>query len=355
MIQGPSGLAVTLVPSRPHLLGLLSLLSLLGIALGGCGGVGAEPRTTPLDAAEPTVRTTELGGTPGALAVGEDAVWVADATRGRLVAVGLRSGEVEGRPVAVPAPLGLASGEGAVWVAAGTGAISRVDPTTRRRSAVARVADPGGIAAGLGSVWVTSRRDGTVTALDPRTGRPRGAPVRTGDTPGDVRLGFGSAWVANTGDGTVTRIDARSRRPVGDPIRVSDAQVLSLAVGEGAVWAAATDSAQNARVELRRIEPDGGEVGEDAVALPTGLPLELAAGLGSVWATDAGNVLPGTPPRRAAVRRIDARERVPAGAPVPLPAAPGGVAVGAGAVWVTTSGDGALRRIVPGAVDRSAR
>lgn len=321
-------------------------------ALVGCARTSP---TGPLAAEPPDVRTIVVGGSPTEVAVAGDAVWVADARRGRLVAVDPATARPTARPVRIDAPLDLAVGEGALWVTSGTGAVRRIDPSTRRAALVARVRDPGGVAAGLGSVWVTSRRDGTVTALDPRTGAMRGRPVRTGTVPGDVVVGFGAVWVANTQDGTVSRLDPRSRQPIGGPIQVAEAQILALAAGQDGVWVAATDSAQNASVELRRIEPGNGALDERAVGLPTGVPVDLAAGLGSVWSTDVGNRLPGTPGRDPALLRVAADARVPAGRPIPVGDEPTGVATGAGAVWVTSAGDGALRRIVPGAVDAVPR
>jgi len=323
-------------------------------ALPGCGQDAAD-RPRALEAAPADVRTTVLGGFPTEVAVAGDGVWVADARRGRLVTVDPASVRPTGRPVRIGAPLALAAGEGALWVTSAAGTVRRVDPSTRWAQLVARVRDPGGIAAGLGSVWVTSRRDGTLTALDPRTGAVRGRPARTGAVPGDVSVGFGAVWVANTQDGTVSKIDPRSRQPVGEPIQVAEAQILALAAGEGGVWVAATDSAQNTSVELRRIDPGNGAVDDQAVGLPTGVPVELAAGLGSVWSTDVGNLLPGTPARKPAVLRVAADARVPAGRPIPVGDQPTGIATGAGAVWVTSSGDGALRRIAPGAVHRASR
>ncbi len=235
-------------------------------ALVGCART--PPTGQALEAAPPDVRTIVLGGSPTEVAVAGDAVWVADARRGRLVAVDPATARPTGRPVRIDAPLDLAAGEGALWVTSGTGAVRRIDPSTRRAALVARVRDPGGVAAGLGSIWVTSRRDGTVTALDPRTGAIRGRPVRTGTVPGDVVVGFGAVWVADTQEGTVSKVDPRSRRPVGEPIQVAEAQILALAAGQGGVWVAATDSAQNASVELRRIEPGNGAVDEGRLACP---------------------------------------------------------------------------------------
>jgi peptide/nickel transport system substrate-binding protein len=53
---------------------------------------------------------------------------------------------------------------------------------------------------------------------------------------GAIDVGFGSIWVANRVDGTVSRIDPSSGRIVAR-IKVAE-RVGALAVGEGGVWVA---------------------------------------------------------------------------------------------------------------------
>ena len=168
-----------------------------------------------------------------------------------------------------------------------------------------------------------------------------------GDGPSDVALGFGSVWVSNALDGTVSRIDPKSGRVAGDPIRVAEAQVLALAVGAGGVWVVVSDSPQNARVEVRRIDPRSGEVDDERLPIPAGVPVSLAAGFGLVWATDPGNFLPGAPSRPPALRRVSEDTPALAGDPIRLEGAPADVATGSGAVWVTSAQDSTLTRVVP--------
>jgi streptogramin lyase len=318
------------------------------LLLAGCSDAARDPvRTKPVAAPPPrSVEEVRLGGTPRAVAVDGDAVWVTDPALGRLIRVDAQTLRRRGAPVEVAAPLAVAAAGGVAWVAGGTGEVVRVDDAGRARP-VAEVPDPGGIATGAGAVWVSSRRDGTLVALEARTGRRLGT-TRVGASPGEVAVGFGRVWVANTADGTVSRVDPRTRKPDGAPIEVADAQVLALAAGAGAVWAVVSDDAQNSELVLRRLDPRTGEVAPEEVALPAGSGVDVAAGLGSVWTTDPGNALPGTPARPPAlVRTRAAAPPALAGAPVELAGAPGGVTVGAGAVWVVGSGDATLRRVRP--------
>jgi streptogramin lyase len=52
------------------------------------------------------------------------------------------------------------------------------------------------VAADAGSVWVTNRDDGTVTHIDPRTGKERVvATVKLGNCQQNVATGPGGVWV----------------------------------------------------------------------------------------------------------------------------------------------------------------
>lgn len=319
----------------------------------GCGDEAKQDAGTVRTVPAPPpaqVGSLVLSGTPGAVAVGEGAVWVIDGSGGRLLQVD-PAGLSRRRPAIEvgSAASAVATGAGAIWVTRGTGEVVRVDPRTREVTPLpVRVADPVGLAAGRSGVWVASRADDTVVRLDPRDGAPSGPPIPVGDGPSDVALGFGSVWVANALDGTVSRIDAGSGRVAGQPIRVAEEQILALTVGVGGVWVAATDSPQNARVEVRRIDPRSGEVDDERVPVPAGVPVGLAAGVGWVWTTDVGSSLPGTPPRPPALRRIsDGDTPALAGGPIRLGGAPADVATGSGAVWVTSAQDRTLTRVVP--------
>lgn len=315
--------------------------------LSACGD--GEPEAPARVEADPPVERTSLrlGGAPSGLAIGAGGVWVIDGRRDRLHEVDPESLRRRGRPLRVDAPRAITTGEQAVWVLSGSGRVVRVDPRTQRvlRSPTV-IADPGGIAAGLGGVWVTSRRDRAVVRLDPRTGR-RTDRVRLGGAPADVVIGSGAVWVADAQADTVARIDPASGEV--RKRRVAGKHVLGLAAGDGGVFAATSDSEINTRVTLHRVDraPQGG-----GVPLASGLPAGLAAGLGSVWVLDAGNLLSGSPARPPALIRVATEPLARAGRPLPIAAQPTDVATGRGAVWITSAGDGTLLRIRPGRVRR---
>ncbi|MDQ3607987.1 MAG: hypothetical protein M3459_03675 [Actinomycetota bacterium] len=331
-----------------------SLLLVTALVLAACGESDGPPRTEgparTVAAPSPVVDGPHpVGASPAALAVGAGAVWVANRGSDSVSALDPSTARPLGPPIEVgKGPFDVAVGEGAVWAVAGDGTLWRIDPRTRRAERLETlVRDPGGIAAGGGSVWVTSSVPGSVSRIDPRTGRVVGKPVRTGRGAGDVVVGAGSVWVANAAAGTVSRLDAATGRPAGDPIRVGREQVLALAFGEGGVWVAKTDTPLADPIDVLRLDPQSGEPDRDPVRIPGGVPVRLTAGAGAVWATDVGNLLPGRPQRASAVIRIDPRTSAILGDPVPVGDNPTALAAGPGAVWLTSGARGTISRIAP--------
>ena len=68
--------------------------------------------------------------------------------------------------------------------------------------------------------------------------------------PSTIEFGFGFLWVAGEG-GTVTRIDPRTGKLAGRPVELG-AQISDLAVGDDAVWVLRGDG------KVRRLSPRGG-------------------------------------------------------------------------------------------------
>jgi len=118
-------------------------------------------------------------------------------------------------------PLGVRSGqvavgEEAVWVAnAEQGTVARVDPAARRvvqRISVGR--EPAGVVAGGGAVWVANSGERSVSWINPLTDTVvKTVPVGNGPT--GIALGLGAVWVANSLDNSVSRIDADTGKVVG--------------------------------------------------------------------------------------------------------------------------------------------
>jgi len=241
----------------------------------------------------------------------------------------------------------------------------RIDPHTMRVASSVPVPDPAGVALGGGSLWVTSRASDSVVRIDPQSARTIGTPIRVGSQPTDVAFAFGSVWTANSADGTVSHIDASGSQPDA-PIRVTahhplspggtaksieqpGDEVLALTAGANAIWVATTDQPRTTRqISVSRIDPKTRAVVGRRIAVTGGVPLRLAAQADAVWATDVGNLVPGSPIRPAQLLRIDPAGDDLSGPPVRVGHDPGGVTVGLGHVWVANTADNTISEILPG-------
>jgi YVTN family beta-propeller protein len=277
----------------------------------------------------------------------------------------------------------LARGDGGAEQLPGRDSLVRIDPATSDVAATIRVGqNPSAVAVGdVPGVWVASRDDGAVWRVDPATNRialrasAHGKPTEiavsgpeaiVSNGPQDANLavihapsgreenvislaaggGFlGSArvaagesgiWVAGA-DRRVGRLDLAANKIV-DPVLIEpprderrNAYFSGIAVAEDAVWV--VGDVLDPR--LWRIDPAIGEVSA-AIRLPFA-PKDVAVGAGAVWVTSQ---LDDT------VSRIDPRTNgITATVPVGRGAA--GLAVGAGSVWVANAIDATVSRIDP--------
>ena len=203
---------------------------------------------------------------------------------GRRIAVGAALVAV----AAVAATLGylVVADEPSASVAATPPTLAVIDPATNRVVASIPVGSkPVAVAAGAGGIWVGDARDGTITRVDPETRKVVktigiGAPVV------DLATGLGGVWGATGGFGEVVRIDpgvgaVAQRIPLGDPEDPVVPSVPSVGVGDGRVWAGVPEG-------LARIDPRSGEV-VDTVDLDSTQALQMAVGGGAVWVTTIAN------------------------------------------------------------------
>jgi peptide/nickel transport system substrate-binding protein len=208
----------------------------------------------------------------------------------------------------------------------------------RRRQALAAAALAAGAVALVAVLATTGGGEGgaapvpnNVVILDPEDGGVL-AHVPVGLRPADLAVGSGSVWVANLGDNTLTQIGARSRRFAGTV--TPGISVDGLAAGRSGVWVA-----DSARSVARVINPDFRSV---ARSVPIGAP-----GSGQIQAARPVAVTPDAvwiTYGYAELARLDPQtKRVVA--TIPVGNAPSGVAVGAGAAWVSDSMDGTVTRI----------
>ena len=157
-------------------------------------------RINPLSASvSATVPLAVETGALRAVAVGEGGVWVSSSD---MLAGDYRVTRIDQATNRVVATIrvergsqGLAVGPDAIWVANPIGGtVSQIDARTNR--VVRRIPvgnDPIAVAVGKGSVWVTNYRDGTVSRIDPSRGRVV-ATIRVGPHPDHLAVGLGGVW-----------------------------------------------------------------------------------------------------------------------------------------------------------------
>ena len=239
------------------------------------------------------------------------------------------------------------------------GSLIRIDPRTNQVAAQVAIGnDPSAMAADANGVWV-AEHDGTVWRLDAHTGRvisrspAYGVPADLALVPGKVaafgRSSPGVAVVVNgpsdpgvveinaaMGATTVFRIADRGPRFGGDAS--AGAGAPRVAAGPSGIWVARPDR------WVGRFDVNTGRLVQPLfIALPRGQRGDsyfsgIAVGAGGVWVL-------GDPNDRRLWRIDPATARL--AATIPLPFAPTDVAVGDGAVWVTSALADTLARIDP--------
>lgn len=179
------------------------------------------------------------------------------------------------------------------------------------------------------TVWVTSAADGTLSRIDPGTAAVAGRPVHLEEGIAGVTTGAGSVWLSSPRRGEVLRVDPASGRVTG---RIDvGGRPGAIVFGGGRVWVA-----DDAGSGVTAINAVGGRIFKRGIA-PHAAPLRLAVGAGAVWVSSATT---------GAVRRIDLGSAT-AGAPIPAGRGPAGVTVGGGLVWVANSRVDRVTRVDP--------
>jgi DNA-binding beta-propeller fold protein YncE len=185
------------------------------------------------------------------------------------------------------------------------------------------------LAVGPETVWVTSAPDGTLSEIDPKTAAVRDRPQHLEKGIAGVTSGGGSVWVSSPRGGVVLRVDPDTRQ-VTARIEVGG-RPGAIVFGGGRVWVA-----DDAGGGVTAINSAGGRIFKRGIA-PHVAPLRLAVGAGAIWVSSAST---------GAVRRIDLGTAT-AGAPIPAGRGPAGVTVGGGLVWVANSRVDRVTRVDP--------
>jgi hypothetical protein len=207
------------------------------------------------------IRGADLG-TVSDVAAGVGAVWVAEDGVG-VTQLDPRTGQVVRRVRLHAAHVTqLAAGDGAVMGVAFTDPAVRIDPYTGRILTRLQVGPATNVAIGHGSAWFL-RIDGTVVRVELRSNKvvaqiralgdyPPPPPVLSSDDgPKVIAVSADAVWVADH-TGAILRIDPTTNRVVGKLQVFRGSPVLSLADGEGALWATTRNGE---KAELARIDP----------------------------------------------------------------------------------------------------
>src|SRR4051812_1278152 len=188
---------------------------------------------------------------------------------------------------------------------------------------------------GGGDGGLSSVEPGNVGIIDPSSNEIVDQ-VPVGLRPGPIASGEDVVWVGNLQpDRNLSRIATESLAAVGD-VSLQDATPTSIAVGEGAVWAA-----HGRRGSLSRVDPQFGVTKTLDLAGPGALGAVTTGG-GFVWAVFGDSTLarvsPGGEPRGTGFAGGN----------------PAGIVYADGSVWVANSGDSTVSRFNPGTFEEGA-
>jgi class 3 adenylate cyclase/DNA-binding beta-propeller fold protein YncE len=307
---------------------------LIGAGLGGLGlmvaaltfvvirlTVGSDPGTTAANRVGSISTDGRLGTMfavgqgPGAIAVDEAAVWVANTDGGTVSRIDRQGGENASFGAGVPTDLVVAGG--LVWV---------LDPFASTLAVVspgeARIVETievhgRAMAATDEAIWLADDLTDAVHRIDPRTRAVEATiDLPPGSGPSAIAADADSVWVVNGLSGTLSHIDARSDELVGEALTVVD-RPTAVAIGARAVWIAAEGSDL-----VVRVDPATNRVARQDTVCDR--PADLAAAADVVWVACLGD---------GVVWRLSEA----GGDPVTtvLGGVPGGIAADGDAAWVT--------------------
>ena len=264
------------------------------------------------------VSDTAIGGEPSAIAVGRDAIWVADAGTNTIYEVNPTSKAIVDRIAVGHLPDALVvDQQGRLWVANdGDGTVWWIDPhaATPVRLQVAVGNGPIALAAGLGAVWVANRLDDTVSRIDPARGKVTQT-IPLPSAPAALAVSGGSLWVATDGANSVLQFDAHGKSlgpvPIADPV--------ALASSGPVLWVASQADGTVSRIVNGKITN----------TVPVGrTPSAVAATPNAVWVADQ---------LASTLSRIDPRDPNHVASTLSLEAEPNTLAAGSNSTtWVTT-------------------
>lgn len=215
-------------------LATLLALTLAGV-LAACGGEDSKDEDEKADA---PAETTEAPAAPSG-----PSLWVA-VENGNVYRVDPESGEVVATVKAGSYPSEVAVGDEAVWVAnAQSGDVTRIDPETNKATATLDTEDARSVAIGDGQVWVAriTTDPPSVVPIDPKSNE-LGEPIETGEElqPESLVYDDGILYAEESYGGGVLRIDTEG----GGRVKHLDLDqvVTDLDLHDGAIYVAGLES-----------------------------------------------------------------------------------------------------------------
>lgn len=173
-------------------------------------------------------------------------------------------------------PRALAHGAGALWSADFAGqTVTRVNLRTGRSTVTGVSAPPTTIAFGLSGVWVGSSFTRMLYRFDPGTGELT-ATIDLPDLADVVVTGGGRVWVVDQQSGTLVSVDPRTATV--SRLASHLAGPSGIAADQGSLWIALSFARKLLRIDMRTLARS---------TYPLQLaPGNLAVGCGAVWLTD---------------------------------------------------------------------
>ena len=303
-------------------------------------GAGSEVRPTAVLSHDRSERTTVPNASQGWLGLRgrRAALWIFSGFAVIAIAIGAAAflllssqGPSVSAPIAVGTPpLRItADGQGAWVTSERDGTVTRLDPDSGKQlRQVTLRRGISGIAIGSRWLWVTDPRRHELLRLDAKTlQRKQAIPIP--GAPGPIALSADPrrVWVADEDGGGIAVVNAESGRRIRTQLPPLAAP-LRLAVGAGGLWASSSSTGSARRIDLGSLAP-----GDPILAGPR--PAGITVAHGAVWVTN---------PPRGTVTEIDPSLRE-VRAQVDVGSKPGGIDAGTSAVWVANAADDTVTRI----------
>ena len=216
---------------------------------GSIWATGADETLARVDPKTLQISSFPIGITGSAIAVSEDAVWVASFDDGALLRFDPLTNAVGAVIRGQGALQGIAAGGGSVWAVNRSGhELLRFD--ARSGTLTARIPverNPQSVAIGAGAVWVTRESPRALLRIDPATNAVSAtyAAENSWGVGGDVVIGDDGLWLGN-----VARIDPASGKVLAHATASAGDQQIAMALGGGSIWIVGTTKVRQVPLAL---------------------------------------------------------------------------------------------------------